>query len=63
MHLQLKKYHPRDDISLIEDAYQIAYNAHKTQVRKSGEPYIIHPLCVAIVLADLEMDTYNNLKR
>lgn len=53
---RVRKYHPSDDISLIEDAYQIAYNAHKTQVRKSGEPYIIHPLCVAIVLADLEMD-------
>ena len=30
--------------------------AHKDQVRKSGEPYIVHPLCVAIILADLEMD-------
>ncbi|NLG04094.1 MAG: bifunctional (p)ppGpp synthetase/guanosine-3',5'-bis(diphosphate) 3'-pyrophosphohydrolase [Clostridia bacterium] len=50
------KYHPSDDISLIEKAYNIAYNAHKDQVRKSGEPYIIHPLCVAIILADLELD-------
>ena len=53
---RVRKYHPSDDISLIEDAYQIAYKAHKTQVRKSGEPYIIHPLYVAIILADLEMD-------
>ena len=53
---RVKKYHPSDDISLIEKAYNIAYNAHKDQVRKSGEPYIIHPLCVAIILADLEMD-------
>ncbi|MGN0334440.1 MAG: RelA/SpoT family protein [Lachnospiraceae bacterium] len=52
----VKKYHPSADISLIEKAYQIAYNAHKDQVRKSGEPYIIHPLCVAIILADLELD-------
>ena len=52
----VQKYHPSDDISLIEKAYGIAYNAHKEQVRKSGEPYIIHPLCVAIILADLEMD-------
>lgn len=49
-------YHPSDDISLIEKAYKIAYEAHKNQVRKSGEPYIIHPLCVAIILADLELD-------
>lgn len=53
---RVRKYHPSDDISLIEKAYRVAYDAHKTQVRKSGEPYIIHPLCVAIILADLEMD-------
>lgn len=53
---RVRKYHPSDDISLIEKAYKVAYNAHKDQVRKSGEPYIIHPLCVAIILADLELD-------
>lgn len=53
---RVHKYHPSDDVSLIEKAYQIAYTAHKDQVRKSGEPYIIHPLCVAIILSDLEMD-------
>ena len=53
---RVQKYHPSDDISLIEKAYKVAYNAHKDQVRKSGEPYIIHPLCVAIILADLELD-------
>ena len=52
----LKKYHPSTDISMIEKAYHIARDAHKDQVRKSGEPYIIHPLCVAIILADLELD-------
>ena len=52
----IRKYHPSDDISMIEKAYQIAYDAHKDQRRKSGEPYIIHPLCVAIILADLELD-------
>ena len=53
---RVRKYHPSDDISMIEKAYKTAYDAHKDQVRKSGELYIIHPLCVAIVLADLEMD-------
>ncbi|MDO5349808.1 MAG: bifunctional (p)ppGpp synthetase/guanosine-3',5'-bis(diphosphate) 3'-pyrophosphohydrolase [Lachnospiraceae bacterium] len=52
----IRRYHPSDDISMIEKAYQIAAEAHKEQKRKSGEPYIIHPLCVAIILADLEMD-------
>lgn len=52
----IRKYHPSDDITMIEKAYRIANEAHKEQKRKSGEPYIIHPLCVAIVLADLEMD-------
>lgn len=52
----IRKYHPSDDISMIEKAYKIAMEAHKEQKRKSGEPYIIHPLCVAIILADLELD-------
>ena len=52
----IRKYHPSADISMVEKAYQIAAEAHKTQVRKSGEPYIIHPLYVAIILAELEMD-------
>ncbi|MCI5958098.1 MAG: bifunctional (p)ppGpp synthetase/guanosine-3',5'-bis(diphosphate) 3'-pyrophosphohydrolase [Lachnospiraceae bacterium] len=54
--VRVRKYHPSDDISLIEKAYRLADDAHRNQVRKSGEPYIIHPLCVAIILADLEMD-------
>ncbi len=52
----IKKYHPSDDLSMVEKAYHIARDAHKDQKRKSGEPYIIHPLCVAIILADLELD-------
>ncbi len=53
---RIRKYHPSDDISMIEKAYKVALKAHKDQKRKSGEPYIIHPLCVAIILADLELD-------
>ena len=53
---RIRKYHPSDDLSQIEKAYHIADNAHKGQCRKSGEPYIIHPLCVGIILAELELD-------
>ncbi len=53
---KMKSYHPSDDFSLVEKAYRMADAAHEGQKRKSGEPYIIHPLCVAIILAGLEMD-------
>lgn len=52
----IRMYHPSTDLSLIEKAYHIADAAHKGQKRKSGEPYIMHPLCVAIILAELELD-------
>lgn len=53
---RIRKYHPSEDLSLIEKAYTIAKDAHEGQFRKSGEPYIIHPLWVGIILAELEMD-------
>lgn len=53
---EIRKYHPSSDLSDIERAYKIARQAHEGQLRKSGEPYIIHPLCVAIILAELELD-------
>ena len=52
----IERYHPSADMSMIRKAYELADNAHKDQRRKSGEPYIIHPLCVAIILAELELD-------
>jgi len=52
----IRRYHPSDDLSLIHRAYMTAKNAHMDQKRKSGEPYIIHPICVAIILANLELD-------
>lgn len=52
----VKQYHPSQDVHLIEKAYKIAYRAHEGQFRKSGEPYIIHPVCVCIILAELELD-------
>ncbi|MCD8054896.1 MAG: bifunctional (p)ppGpp synthetase/guanosine-3',5'-bis(diphosphate) 3'-pyrophosphohydrolase [Lachnospiraceae bacterium] len=52
----IRRYHPSDDLSQVEKAYRIARKQHEGQLRKSGEPYIIHPLRVAIILAELEMD-------
>ena len=53
-----KKIKARDNvnISLIEDAYTFAYNAHKKQKRKSGESYIVHPVAVAEMICELEGD-------
>ncbi len=53
---KIRSYHPSADISMVEKAYRLADDAHKNQLRKSGEPYIIHPLCVANILAELELD-------
>ena len=53
---KIKSYHPSTDLQIVEKAYQLASNAHVGQVRKSGEPYIIHPLNVACILAELELD-------
>ncbi len=49
----VRAQHPKADIALIERAYQVAERAHEGQTRKSGEPYITHPLAVAQILADL----------
>lgn len=53
---KIKEYHPSNDLSMVEKAYTLAKIAHENQCRRSGEPYIIHPLEVAIILSDLEMD-------
>ncbi len=52
----VSNYHPSSDLEIIHKAYELAKDAHKDQKRKSGEPYLIHPVCVAIILAQLEMD-------
>jgi guanosine-3',5'-bis(diphosphate) 3'-pyrophosphohydrolase len=51
-----KEYLNADHVKMVEHAYELAREAHKDQFRKSGEPYIIHPVQVAGILADLEMD-------
>src|SRR6476619_3286861 len=48
--------HPRASTQMIAKAYEVAAAAHRTQVRKSGEPYITHPLAVAKIVADLGLD-------
>ena len=53
---RVRMYHPNTDISMIEKAYHYAEEAHGNQRRKSGEPYIIHPLSVGLILSDLELD-------
>ena len=53
---RIRKNHPSTDITIIQKAYDLAKKAHGDQKRKSGEPYIIHPLWVGIILAQLEMD-------
>lgn len=52
----VKSYLSEEDIAFVESAYQYAEWAHRDQYRKSGEPYIIHPIQVAGILAELEMD-------
>ncbi|PKQ20374.1 MAG: GTP pyrophosphokinase [Actinobacteria bacterium HGW-Actinobacteria-6] len=54
---QLKTYNPLADTSGLEEAYSFALEKHAGQMRKSGEPYISHPLEVAMILAGLNLDT------
>jgi len=49
-------YHPSQDMTLIRAAYDLAVRAHGGQLRESGEPYIVHPLSTALILAELELD-------
>ncbi|PWC04049.1 RelA/SpoT family protein [Agromyces badenianii] len=49
----VRMHHPKADLSLVERAYNVAERAHEGQKRKSGEPYITHPIAVAQILADL----------
>ena len=51
-----KRYLPPEKLALVEAAYQFALNAHQGQVRKSGAPYLDHPLQTAITLANLQLD-------
>ena len=56
----LKQYlyekHPGADLSVLEKAFKLADEKHVEQKRKSGEPFIIHPVAVATMLAEMDMD-------
>lgn len=53
---KIRVYYPNGDLSIIEKAYHFSEAAHEGQIRRSGEPYISHPLSVAGILADLKLD-------
>jgi GTP pyrophosphokinase len=53
---EYRERHPRSETALIEHAYEVARDAHKDQVRRSGDPYIAHPVGVALILAELGLD-------
>ncbi|WP_026361283.1 RelA/SpoT family protein [Amycolatopsis nigrescens] len=52
-----RELHPNADLTLLQHAYDVAEELHREQRRKSGDPYITHPLAVATILAELGMDT------
>jgi GTP pyrophosphokinase len=53
---KIRGYHPAADLDLVKKAYVFAAQAHDGQVRKSGDPYVVHPLGVASIIADLKLD-------
>src|SRR5271166_4334084 len=54
---QIRSYRPNDDLTLVKKAYDFSLRHHQGQTRASGEPYLVHPLEVAIILADMQLDT------
>jgi GTP diphosphokinase / guanosine-3',5'-bis(diphosphate) 3'-diphosphatase len=53
----VKTYHPGSDLDLIRRAYDFAAKAHEGQTRRSGDPYVSHPLSVACIITELKLDT------
>src|SRR5690348_601733 len=53
---EYRSHHPRSETALVEHAYEVARDAHRDQVRRSGDPYIAHPVGVALILAELGLD-------
>src|SRR5437762_3556744 len=53
---KVQSYYPVADVSLIRKAYDFSATVHQGQKRLSGEPYLVHPLAVADIIADLKLD-------
>jgi GTP diphosphokinase / guanosine-3',5'-bis(diphosphate) 3'-diphosphatase len=53
---RIRDYRPQDDLELVRKAYEYSQKVHSGQTRASGEPYLVHPLEVALVLAEMKMD-------
>src|SRR3978361_2343350 len=53
---EVASYHPGADLQMVRRAYQFAAQAHDGQTRKSGDPYVTHPLAVAQIIAELKLD-------
>ena len=54
---KIEEYNPNYDMDMISKAYDVADEMHRNQLRKSGEEYLIHPVAVAEILAELGMDS------
>lgn len=54
---KIKEYNPNYDMKIIADAFDLATKMHRGQLRKSGEPYMVHPIAVDYILADMGMDS------
>ena len=52
----VESYHPKVDAELLRKAYVVSAHAHRNQLRSSGEPYLVHPLNVAMILAEMRLD-------
>ena len=54
---KIREYRPKDDLAPLQKAFQFASKYHEGQTRDSGEPYMVHPIMVAHILADMRMDS------
>jgi len=56
LEVKIREYRPKDDLTALEKAFRFARQYHEGQIRDSGEPYMVHPIMVAHILADMRMD-------